>query len=165
MCAVLCATVFSFHSHFFNDADPFNLLPFIYHNNDYLGTKLMINTRLSKATSAARQGDKMLRLLCVNFAEQATSSSSNNRSNSGQDNSNNEASTIAASSSAGLLSALKSSHAGTGNGEASSTVVPQTYLLKTKDAKVLFLVRKREVCGKYQDSNSCHPPWFTVFLL
>ena len=37
-----------------------------------IGTKLVLNVRLNKFTSVERQGDKAIRMMCVNYADSAT---------------------------------------------------------------------------------------------
>lgn len=97
-----------------------------------LGTKLLINTRLNQYVTVARQGDKMVRMLCVNYADDTVIAAA--------------PAVPAASSSVphALLSGLTES-SGSSNASSSSsatatahghTAALHTYLLKMRDAKV-----------------------------
>lgn len=100
-----------------------------------VGTKLLINTRLNQYVTVGKQGDKMVRILCINFAEDhgpATATSAGASSSS---------SSAAPATSHALLSVLDQSSKGSHDvsaavGQQHSSLTPQTYLLKLRDTKV-----------------------------
>lgn len=91
-----------------------------------IGTKLLLNVRFDQYTTPARQGDKMLRLLCFNFAEDSAAGS----------NSNKPASSSGSSSSQQGLDAVGLLGTSAVTPITSAVLTPQTYLLKTKESKV-----------------------------
>lgn len=100
-----------------------------------VGTKLLINTRLNQYVTVGKQGDKMVRILCINFAEDHSPASA---TPAGATSSSTSA--VPATSHA-LLSVLDQSSNGSHDvsaavGQQHSSLTPQTYLLKLRDAKV-----------------------------
>jgi len=96
-----------------------------------VGTKLLLNIRFDQCTTMARQGDKMLRLLCFNFAEDSAANNSSNKPPSSGGSSSQQGLDAVGMVGTSVPAAVP----------AAVVLTPQTYLLKTKDSKVsLFFV-------------------------
>jgi hypothetical protein len=115
-----------------------------------VGTKLLVNTRLDQYVTVARQGDKMVRVLCVNYADDhhalpasaagasgGTGGSHNHGSCptsqhvllSGLDRVSSPSSSAHSTSASSITAAMNAS------AEVAPGIVPQTYLFKLPDSK------------------------------